>query len=104
MQQVCLAQSDTTVEKQGIVRLARGFYHGEGSSVRKAVTVTDNKGIKGIAKIEAVINLNVWAVLVFPFFCLVIDGTWNSLLEILQVGLHWGFFWEIIKSEIVCLV
>src|SRR5215469_4544188 len=104
VQQMCLAQSDTTVEKQGIVRLARGFYHGEGSSVRKAITITDNKGIKGIARIEAVIHLNVGALLVFPFFCQVVSSTGIPILEILQVGLHGRFRWKIIIREIVCWI
>src|SRR5258708_33342115 len=99
MQQVCLAQSDTPIKKQWVVRLTRSLCNCEGSGVCQAIAVTDNKGLEGIARIEAGMHQNGGTPLVVPFF-LMLERNRAPKLKGLQVMLYGGFMREIIICEI----
>src|SRR5512142_1572360 len=64
MQQVRFAQPDTTIEKQRIVRLTGSFCYCERCGMRKAVTVSDDKSVKGIARIKTIVKQNVSTLLI----------------------------------------
>src|SRR5258708_33081587 len=90
MQQVCLAKSDAPIKKQWIVRLPRSLCNCEGSGVCQAIAVTDNKGLEGIARVEAGIYQKVCEPLIVPFF-LMVGRSRGPQLEVLPVNLYCGF-------------
>ena len=68
VQQVRFAQPDTAVEKQGIVGLTGSLCYCKRCGMRKAITVTDDKSIKGIAWIKTIVKQNVSTLLIVPYF------------------------------------
>jgi hypothetical protein len=50
------AESDTTIQEQGVIRFGRSFCHRERGSVSKLVGGADNEGVKPILWVKSVVN------------------------------------------------
>ena len=52
MHQMCLPQSDVSVQEQGIVYFSRRFGYGKGSGMGEIIIAPDYEGIEGVLRIQ----------------------------------------------------